>query len=93
MKEIEVVNYYDENGATVLIPLESDENIHQKMHKNISQNIRKQKLQSKSCKSKSKRHVMKLFILISLIQQVQTASPKDIAEIREELMEEGYIRQ
>ena len=28
----------------------------------------------------------------TLIQQVENASPKDIAEIREELMEEGYIR-
>ena len=28
----------------------------------------------------------------ALMQQVETASPKDIAEIREELMEEGYIR-
>ena len=29
----------------------------------------------------------------SLLQQVETASPKDIEEIREELIEEGYIRE
>ena len=36
---------------------------------------------------------MKLYYFEGLLQQIETASPKDIAEIREELMEEGYIRE
>ncbi|MCQ6279721.1 NFACT RNA binding domain-containing protein [Bacillus sp. EB600] len=92
MKEIEVINYYDENGATVVIPLDP--------RKSPSENA--QKYFSKYQKAK---HALTVVIeqidkaraeadyFDTLLQQVQSASPKDIAEIREELVEGGYIHE
>jgi predicted ribosome quality control (RQC) complex YloA/Tae2 family protein len=92
MKEIEVINYYDENGATVSIPLDP--------RKTPSENA--QKYFSKYQKAKNAISVVveqidkakgEVEYFDSLLQQVQSASPKDIEEIREELVEGGYIRE
>jgi predicted ribosome quality control (RQC) complex YloA/Tae2 family protein len=91
MKQIEVSNYYDENGASVLIPLDPQ--------KSPSENA--QKYFSKYQKAKNALDVVKnqidlardeVIYFDSLLQQVETASTKDIEEIREELIEGGYIR-
>jgi predicted ribosome quality control (RQC) complex YloA/Tae2 family protein len=92
MKEIEVVNYYDETGATVTIPLDP--------RRTPSENA--QKYFSKYQKAKNAITVVveqidkargEVEYFDSLLQQVQSASPKDIEEIREELVEGGYIRE
>ena len=92
MKEIEVINYYDEDQGTVVIPLNP--------LKNPSDNA--QKYFSKYQKSKNavvvvqeqiEKAQLELAYFEALHQQLQSASPKDIEEIREELQEEGYIRQ
>ncbi|MFD9624379.1 Rqc2 family fibronectin-binding protein [Peribacillus muralis] len=92
MKEIEVVNYYDEAQATITIPLDP--------LKNPSDNA--QKYFSKYQKSKNavgvvqeqiEKTKLELSYFEALHQQLQSASPRDIEEIREELQEEGYIRQ
>ncbi|USK56956.1 NFACT family protein [Cytobacillus solani] len=91
MKTVEVSNYYDENGAMVAIPLDPQ--------KTPSENA--QKYFTKYQKAKNAITIVKEQIEITkaehayfetLLQQVETASPKDIAEIREELIEGGYIR-
>ncbi|MBP2240070.1 putative ribosome quality control (RQC) complex YloA/Tae2 family protein [Cytobacillus eiseniae] len=91
MKTIEVINYYDENGATVTIPLDPQ--------KNPSDNA--QKYFTKYQKAKNAVNIVReqidlakaeLAYFESLHQQVETASPKDIEEIREELIEGGYLR-
>ncbi|WHX42218.1 NFACT RNA binding domain-containing protein [Mesobacillus sp. AQ2] len=91
MKEISVVNYYDENGASINIPLDP--------RKTPSENA--QKYFTKYQKAKNSVNIVKEQIQLaqdevayfdSLLQQVETASPKDIEEIREELIEGGYIR-
>jgi predicted ribosome quality control (RQC) complex YloA/Tae2 family protein len=91
MKEITVVNYYDENGASITIPLEP--------RKTPSENA--QRYFTKYQKAKNSVNIVKEQIEIakaevsyfdSLLQQVEAASPKDIEEIREELIEGGYIR-
>ncbi|MFK2824937.1 NFACT RNA binding domain-containing protein [Bacillus sp. B190/17] len=91
MKEIEVVNYYDENGGTVTIPLDPQ--------KTPAENA--QKLFSKYQKAKNAilavneqiRHTEEeLTYLDHLLQQIESASPKDIEEIREELIDEGYMK-
>ncbi|WP_338451998.1 NFACT RNA binding domain-containing protein [Niallia oryzisoli] len=91
LKEIEVVNYYDENGSTVTIPLDP--------LKTPSENA--QKYFTKYQKAKNalevvKEQIEKAFDEVryfeALIQQLETASPRDVAEIRDELIEEGYIR-
>ncbi len=91
MKEIEVINYYDETGATVTIPLDPQ--------KNPSDNA--QRYFSKYQKAKNALEIVREQIALArnevayfdaLLSQVETASPKDIEEIREELVEGGYIR-
>jgi predicted ribosome quality control (RQC) complex YloA/Tae2 family protein len=91
MKDATVVNYYDEDGATVTIPLDP--------RKTPSENA--QRYFTKYQKAKNSVNIVKEQIEIaseevsyfdSLLQQVEAASPKDIEEIREELIEGGYIR-
>ncbi|MFD2443462.1 NFACT family protein [Bacillus sp. CGMCC 1.16607] len=92
LQEIEVINYYDENGATVIIPLDP--------LKSPSDNA--QKYFSKYQKAKNSIEIVKeqirlaeneLLYFEALQQQLMAASIRDIAEIREELVEEGYIRE
>ncbi|MGJ7922455.1 Rqc2 family fibronectin-binding protein [Neobacillus sp. LXY-4] len=91
MKQIEVINYYDENGASLTIPLDPQ--------KSPSENA--QRHFSKYQKAKNALEIVKQQIDLaqeevayfdSLLQQVEAASTKDIEEIREELVEGGYIR-
>lgn len=91
MKEMEVVNYYDENGATVTIQLDP--------LKTPSENA--QSLFLKYQKLKNSVDVVKEQISLTIIeveyfeallQQIESASPKDIEEMREELAEEGYLK-
>ncbi|WP_423409984.1 NFACT family protein [Heyndrickxia sp. MSNUG] len=91
MKEITVVNYYDEDGASITIPLEP--------RKTPSENA--QKYFTKYQKAKNSVNIVIEQIELAkaeaayfdaLLQQVEAASPKDIEEIREELVEGGYIR-
>ncbi|PFH89456.1 NFACT RNA binding domain-containing protein [Bacillus sp. AFS088145] len=91
MKEIEVINYYDENGATMVIPLSP--------LKTPSENA--QAYFTKYTKLKnSVAHIQEQIKLTkeendyleTVIQQIESASPRDLEEIREELVETGYIR-
>jgi predicted ribosome quality control (RQC) complex YloA/Tae2 family protein len=91
MKEIEVVNYYDEKEGTIVIPLDP--------RKTPSENAQKYFTKYQKAK-KSISIVMEQIEMArdeadyfdSLLQQVRVASPKDIDGIREELVEGGYIR-
>ena len=92
MKEIEVLDYYDELGGTVTIPLDP--------RKTPSENA--QKYFSKYQKAKNAVSVVveqiekaqeEVAYFDNLLQQVLSASPKDLQEIREELVEGGYIRE
>lgn len=91
MKEISVVNYYEEDGSSVTIPLDP--------RKTPSENA--QKYFTKYQKAKNSVNIVKEQIELAraeaayfdtLLQQVEAASPRDIEEIREELVEGGYIR-
>jgi predicted ribosome quality control (RQC) complex YloA/Tae2 family protein len=91
MKEIEVMDYYDEMGGTIAIALDP--------RKTPSENA--QKYFSKYQKAKNSVSIVieqikkareEVLYFENLLQQVQSASPKDIQEIREELVEGGYIR-
>jgi predicted ribosome quality control (RQC) complex YloA/Tae2 family protein len=92
MKEIEVLDYYDENGGSVVISLDP--------RKTPSDNA--QKYFSKYQKAKTAMSIVveqiekandEVQYFDNLLQQVQSASPKDIQEIRDELVEGGYIRE
>ena len=90
-KEAKVINYYDENGGEITIPLNPN--------KTPSENA--QSYFTKYQKAKNSVEVVKEQIKLAeeeiayfdqLIQQLSSASPKDITEIREELAEGKYLR-
>ncbi|WP_050614718.1 Rqc2 family fibronectin-binding protein [Bacillus testis] len=92
MKEIAVTNYYDEQQGTVTISLDPQ--------KSPSQNA--QKFFTKYQKAKNAKLAVTEQIALAqeevdyfniLLQQLDSAQPKDIEEIREELQEEGYLKQ
>ena len=92
MKEIEVINYYDESGAMITIPLDSQ--------KSPSQNA--QKYFTKYQKAKNAIEYVSEQIQLAneevnyfegLLQQLDSADPRDIEEMREELQEGGYLKQ
>ncbi len=90
-KEANVINYYDEESPTVAIPLNPN--------KTPSENA--QMYFTKYQKAKNSVEVVKEQIRLAeeeiayfdqLIQQLSSASTKDIHEIREELVEGKYLR-
>ena len=92
MKEIEVINYYDENGTMITIPLDPQ--------KTPSQNA--QKYFTKYQKAKNAVEFVTEQIRLAseevayfegLLQQLDSADPRDIEEMREELQEGGYLKQ
>ncbi|PLT34269.1 NFACT RNA binding domain-containing protein [Bacillus sp. V5-8f] len=92
MKEVEVSNYYEEDGRMVTIPLDP--------LKSPSENA--QKYFSRYQKAKNAIGFVEEQIDLAkaeteyfdtLMQQLHSASPRDIEEIREELQEEGYLKQ
>lgn len=90
-KEADVIDYYDENGATITIALDPkkapSENAQQYFKKYTKAKNSVQVVQEQIEKT-----LEEITYLEQLIQQMEAAAPKDIEEIREELMEEGYIR-
>jgi predicted ribosome quality control (RQC) complex YloA/Tae2 family protein len=92
MKEVTVLNYYSEDGSNITIPLD--------MRKTPSENAQKYFTRYQKAKNALKiveeqiHHAREeVTYFEGLQQQVEAASPKDIQEIRDELVEGGYIRQ
>ncbi|MDO7486703.1 NFACT family protein [Peribacillus sp. NPDC096622] len=92
MKEIEVVNYYDEEQSVVTIPLDPLKNPSDNAQKYFSR-YQKSKNAVGVVQEQIEKTKLELAYFEALHQQLQSASPRDIEEIREELQEEGYIRQ
>ncbi|MET1177958.1 NFACT RNA binding domain-containing protein [Peribacillus simplex] len=92
MKEIEVVNYYDEEQSMVTIPLDPLKNPSDNAQKYFSR-YQKSKNAVGVVQEQIQKTKLELAYFEALHQQLQSASPRDIEEIREELQEEGYIRQ
>ena len=91
MKEISVVNYYDEEGSMVTITLDPQ--------KTANENA--QKYFSKYQKAKTAQTIIAEQIDIAkeelsyfelLVQQIENAKVTDMEEIREELIEQGYLK-
>ncbi|MCR2820781.1 Rqc2 family fibronectin-binding protein [Lederbergia panacisoli] len=91
MKEISVINYYDENGGQMSIVLDP--------RKSPSENA--QSYYTKYQKAKNSVQVVEeqirkaeneIAYFDGLLQQLTSASTRDIEEIREELAEQGYLR-
>ncbi|MBT2687972.1 NFACT family protein [Bacillus sp. ISL-47] len=92
MKEVEVINYYDEDGGTVVIPLDPRKSPSENAQKYFTK-YQKAKNAIIVVKEQIKKAEEEAAYFDSLLQQVETASTRDIAEIREELVDGGYIRE
>ncbi|RDU38514.1 hypothetical protein DRW41_02835 [Neobacillus piezotolerans] len=92
MKEIEVLNYYDENGAMAVIPLDPQKTPSENAQKYFSK-YQKAKNAVLAVKEQIEKAEKEAAYFDGLLQQLDSASPSDIEEIREELAEGGYIRQ
>ncbi|MGG3999051.1 Rqc2 family fibronectin-binding protein [Anoxybacillus kestanbolensis] len=91
MKEVEVVNYYDENGATVTIPLDEQKTPSENAQ-SYFQKYQKAKNSLAIVQEQIERTKEEIVYFETLLQQLETASPKDIDDIRDELIEQGYLR-
>ncbi|HJV16001.1 MAG TPA: NFACT RNA binding domain-containing protein [Bacillales bacterium] len=92
MKELEVINYYDENGGTVVITLDPRKSPSENAQRYFSKYQKAKNAVAIVLEQIEKAHD-EVEYFERLVQQVQVASPKDIEEIREELIEGGYIRE
>lgn len=90
MKDVTVENYYDDNNLVTIplnpikTPSENAQIYFQKYNK------------SKNALSHAKEQIEKakeeLLYLDNVLQQLESAAPKDIEEIKEELSEQGYMK-
>ncbi|RUS46490.1 NFACT family protein [Cohnella sp. AR92] len=90
-KQIEVTDYYEEEQPLLTIKLDPlltpNENLQRYFRKyNKLKNSRSVVIEQISATQEEIRY------LESVLQGLQTATPSDIEEIREELMEQGYLR-
>lgn len=92
MKEIQVVDYYDEAGGSIVIPLDPRKTPSDNAQKYFSR-YQKAKNSVSIVMEQIEKAREEVAYFETLLQQVQTASPKDVQEIREELVEGGYIRE
>ena len=91
MTEIEVINYYDENGEKVTIPLDPKKSPSENAQSYFSK-YQKAKHALVVVNEQIDKTKQEIQYFENLLQQLESASPKDIEEIREELEEEGYLR-
>ncbi|NWN97369.1 MAG: fibronectin/fibrinogen-binding protein [Bacillus sp. (in: Bacteria)] len=90
MEQITVENYYDENKPVDIplnpnkTPSENAQMYFQKYQKSKKAIIHVQEQMEKAKEE--------LLYLENILQQLESAAPKDIEEIKEELAEQGYIR-
>lgn len=91
MREITVVNYYDENGDSITIELDPQKTPSENAQKYFSK-YQKAKTALRIVDEQIDQAKTEVTYFEGLIQQLESASPKDIEEIREELTEEGYLR-
>lgn len=90
-KEVKVMNYYSENEEMISIPLDvqktPSENAQYYFHK-----YQKAKNSVAVVMEQIEKAKEEVAYFDSLLQQIESATNKDVEEIREELMEEGYLK-
>lgn len=91
MKEIKVVNYYDLDGGTISVPLDPRKGPSENAQNYFSK-YQKAKNSVNFVQEQLKQAKNEIIYFDGLLQQLSSASVEDIDEIREELIEEGYIR-
>lgn len=91
MSEIQVLNYYDEAGSMITISLDPRKNPADNAQKYFSR-YQKAKNAISAVQEQIAKTNDEIYYFEALLQQLESASPRDIEEIREELAEEGYIK-
>ncbi|BCB03296.1 Rqc2 family fibronectin-binding protein [Bacillus sp. KH172YL63] len=91
MTEVSVVNYYDENGESITIPLNPQKSPSDNAQLYFSR-YQKAKNAVKIVHEQIEKAEEEIAYLEQLMQQLESAGTKDVEEIREELEEEGYLR-
>ncbi|WP_338469876.1 NFACT RNA binding domain-containing protein [Niallia sp. XMNu-256] len=91
MEKIEVINYYDENGSTIVVPLDPLKTPAENAQGYFTK-YQKAKNSLEIIEKQIEKARDEVYYFEGLLQQIETASPKDIEEIRQELIEEGYLR-
>ncbi|RYM07230.1 fibronectin/fibrinogen-binding protein [Sporolactobacillus sp. THM7-7] len=87
----EAVNYYDERQSTVTIPLDPNRTPSENAQAYFKK-YNKAKTAKRVVGEQIEQTKQEIVYFDGLLQQVETASLKDIGEIREELEEGGYLK-
>ncbi|MFB5660623.1 NFACT family protein [Alteribacillus sp. HJP-4] len=90
-KHIEVLDYYEENGAQLTIPLNPEKSPSENAQ-NYFRKYNKAKTSLQMTAKQIRETNKEMDYLDQLIQQIESAAPSDIEDIREELSEQGYIK-
>lgn len=91
MKTIDVVNYYDEHQSKLTIPLDPKKTPAQNAQFYYAK-YQKAKNALVFVQEQIEKANKEIAYFDHLLQQLNSADPKDLDEIREELIEEGYMR-
>ncbi|WP_078547240.1 Rqc2 family fibronectin-binding protein [Litchfieldia alkalitelluris] len=91
MKEIELINYYTEEQEVIKIPLNPMKSPSDNAQAYF-QKYQKAKNSISIVEDQITKAKEEITYFDTLYQQIESASPKDIQEIREELIEEGYLK-
>jgi len=91
MKEISVVNYYDEEGSMVTITLDPQKTANENAQKYFSK-YQKAKTAQTIIAEQMNIAQEELSYFELLLQQIENAKVSDMEEIREELIEQGYLK-
>ncbi|MTH52682.1 DUF814 domain-containing protein [Bacillus mangrovi] len=90
-KQAEVLNYYDEEGGTVTITLHPQKTPSENAQSYFGK-YQKAKKSVAHIEEQLKLTDEEMIYLDNLLQQIESASPGDLEEIREELQEGGYLK-
>jgi predicted ribosome quality control (RQC) complex YloA/Tae2 family protein len=91
MESIDVINYYDEEGETITIPLNPQKTPSDNAQLYFSK-YQKAKNATKIVHEQIEKAKEEIQYFDQLLQQLESASTRDVEEIREELEEEGYLK-
>ncbi|MCY7440641.1 NFACT family protein [Bacillus altitudinis] len=90
-KEATVINYYDEEGGEITITLKTNKTPSENAQAYFTK-YQKAKNAVEAVNEQIERTHEEIVYFDELIQQLSSASPKDLEEIREELVEGKYLR-
>ncbi|WP_054949959.1 Rqc2 family fibronectin-binding protein [Numidum massiliense] len=90
-RSIDLVNYYDEAGATVTIPLDPSRSPADNAQ-HYFKKYNKEKARTAHITAQIEKTAAENDYLATVLQQLESAGIEHIEDIREELIEEGYLR-